>query len=155
MQLSRNNLNTLRKIAFNVFLIHLFATKFVSNESWIVSENTYRSESQEETIVSQHFSSLFVVLLGVFSQHLRPVTLTQIYAPSRAKWRLSLPPKYNLGATAMNSSSPCLGTNLQTCTKYILILSDTDKKDGWFKCSLHSAKIIIALGGRERRNLKS
>ena len=59
---SRNNVNTLDKIALNVRLPRLF----VSNESWIIWEHTNLSESQEETILSQHFSSLFVVLLGEF-----------------------------------------------------------------------------------------
>ena len=62
----RNNLNTLSKITLNVRLVRVFATKFVSNESWIILEHTYLSESQEETILSQHFSSLFAVLLGEF-----------------------------------------------------------------------------------------
>ena len=67
---SRNKLNALIEIALNTRLVRLFATKFVSNESWIVSEYTYRSESQEETILNQHFSSLFVVLLGVFFRNI-------------------------------------------------------------------------------------
>ena len=74
-----------------------FATKFVSNESWIISQYTYWSESQEKTILSQHFSLLFIVWLGVFfSQYLQPVTsaqTSQIYVPSRVKCHLSLPPK--------------------------------------------------------------
>ena len=61
---SRNNLNILSKIALSVRLVRLFATKFVLNEIWIILEHTYLLESQEKTILSQHLSSLFVVLLG-------------------------------------------------------------------------------------------
>ena len=111
---SRNNLNTLGKIALNVRLPRLFAAKFVSNESWIIWEHTYLSESQEETILSQHFSSLFVGLLGEFFPKLRPVTLaqtSQTYAPLRAKCRLSLPPRDVFARQLWTVTAPCLVTN--------------------------------------------
>ena len=105
-----NNLNTLGKIALNVRLPRLFAAKFVSNESWIIWEHTYLSESQEETILSQHFSSLFVGLLGEFF----PITLaqtSQTNAPLRAKCRLSLPPRDVFARQLWTVTAPCLVTN--------------------------------------------
>ena len=56
---SLNTRNTLGKIALNVRVVRLFATKFVSNESWIVSEYTYRSETQEGNSFEPAFQSPF------------------------------------------------------------------------------------------------
>ena len=100
----------------NACFVRLFATKVVSNESWIVSEYTYmyQSESQEETILSQHFSSLFCSVyffapsaasyLGTDVTDLRAITSEMSPLPTSQRC---------FCVTAINSlfSLSCLGTN--------------------------------------------
>ena len=56
--LSRSNLNTLHKIAFNSFFLHLFATQSGTNESWIMCEYAHRISAL-----------VFLFLSGFFFHH--------------------------------------------------------------------------------------